>query len=762
MPSYYTIEEFSERRKLQDELRNAIDTKAPGYEDYVKAMEDLNKKMNAYSALDQWGVAKQIDEAGKQELIQEIKTTALAGEKFLKNIKQSKDQKVQELAGTVRKLQGLMSHDMNLLQQYDPNGPEKKSLPELQEDARTATVDIGKNQFDKISGQLSERIPMTIQDAKGKKIKGFFTKGKKFSVRPQFDKVVDDALKMDGDKEFLKDFLNKYRTARLKKDPKFAEYTDEYLIAELYAKSRGGKTNFLKDHLENVFGMDRFELNDKLGMRGAERLAKGLERIGENPDVNLNMMLNMKEGARMDQRNTAMSAVADLLGVPNLIARSRNMRFRDENGNIVEGTFMDVADGTDLAMGTNDNALKVSKDPFSGTGKEGLRQLCDLQVLDYICGNIDRHAGNLVFQLDKDGKIIGVQGIDNDTSFTSFAPQKKDLNDMMTAPANMRIMSRSMAERVKNMDPAMLKFTLRGRGLSEEEMDAAVERLKITQAEIKKSDERYKETNEEGKLVDKKGIKVTSNHLYVMDDDKFDPRLINYLRRDKSNHEPTSTINEVSILLNKVKQYQKGKLEKKEVKPLNLKEFNATERELLWSKVREKVGTTSQYVNGVYLYSGQKKINSVDDLTNSTHGSSPQWDTMVANMKALNEYNEGAYRKDRPDQLLTTQEYLKTRSLWHNLDTSADAYLAKKMKEKGVTDLKDLVGKNDYEKDRIEYAKKIKAYTTKHRVEALTDHQKEILKQHDEGDIIELNKKMKEEALKLQEEQQNKGPQAGI
>ena len=169
---------------------------------------------------------------------------------------------------------------------------------------------------------------------------------------------------------------------------------------------------------------------------------------------------------------------------------------------------------------------------------------------------------------------------------------------------------------------------------------------------------------------------------------------------------------------------------------------------------------TSQYVNGVYLYNGKKKINSVDDLTNSTHGSSPQWDTMVANMKALNEYNEGAYRTKRPDQILTTQEYLKTRSLWHNLDTSADAYLAKKMKEKGVTDLKDLVGKNDYEKDRIEYAKKIKAYTKKHRVEALTDHQKEILKQHDEGDIIELNKKMKEEALKLQK--QNGGPQAGL
>lgn len=135
-PSYYTIEEFSERRKLRDKL------------------------------------------------IKEIKTTALAGEKFLENVKDSKDKKVQELADTVRKLQGLMSHDMNLLQQNDPNGPGKKSLPELQEDARTATVDIGAKDFEKMSGFQSERIPMILRDAKGKKISGFFTKASKFTILP--------------------------------------------------------------------------------------------------------------------------------------------------------------------------------------------------------------------------------------------------------------------------------------------------------------------------------------------------------------------------------------------------------------------------------------------------------------------------------------------------------------------------------------------------------------------------------------------------
>ncbi len=108
------------------------------------------------------------------------------------------------------------------------------------------------------------------------------------------------------------------------------------------------------------------------------------------------------------------------------------------------------------------------------------------------------------------------------------------------------------------------------------------------------------------------------------------------------------------------------------------------------------------------------------------------------------------------DQILTTEQYMQTRALWAQLDKSVDDYLAKKMKEKGVTELSKLAGKNQYEKDRIEYAKKVKKYTDKYKIAPLTDHQKEILKQHDEGDIIELNKKMKEEALKLQK--QNGGP----
>ncbi|MBO5517720.1 MAG: hypothetical protein J6A42_06555 [Firmicutes bacterium] len=755
MPNYYTLEEFTERRKLQEELRNAIDKTIPGYEAYAKAMEELDKKMDAYSELDKWGVAKTIDEAGKTELEEAIKTAAMAGEKLLENAKGLEDPNVRQTAGTVRKLQGMMSRDMNLLQQYDPNGKEKKSLPELQEDARTSTVDIGDKAFEKMSGFQSERIPMTLQNAKGEKIKGFFTKSNKFTILPAFNQALDRVQTVADDKEFFKDFLSKYRQARMKTTPAAKDYSDEYLIGEILQKSGGGKPNMLKSHLGKVFEKDGYEMNDIFGSRGLEVFSEGLQKIAETPSSYLNLMMDMKEGERFDQRNSAMSAVADMLGVPHLIARSRNMKFRDSQGNIVEGTFMDVAKGTDLGGGKNENAQKLSDKPFEGAGKEGLRQLCDLQVLDYICGNIDRHSGNVVYELDKDGKIIGVQGIDNDTSFTRFSPENRDLNDLMTAPKNMRVISKSMRDRIMNTDPAMLKFSLRGRGLSEEELDASVKRLDITKEAIRESEAHYGGTfNFKGK------VKPDKKHLLILDDKDFKNLDISYLRRGPK--EPTSTINEVATLTNIAKNYKKevaaGVTQKNDVKPLDLKRFDTTEKDLMWSTVRQKVGTTRQLVQNVQLYNGRKTVASVDDLTNSSHGSSPQWDTMIENMKALNKYNAGMYRdKNKPDQILTTEQYVKTQGLWAKLDKSADDYLAKKMKEKGVTDLKDLVGKNDYERDRIEYAKNVKKYTAKHKIDPLTKHQEEVLKQHDEGDLIELNKKMKEEALKIQKQQG--GPQ---
>ena len=66
----------------------------------------------------------------------------------------------------------------------------------------------------------------------------------------------------------------------------------------------------------------------------------------------------------------------------------------------VDGVFMESAEGTDI------NRLKKDDPIFQANFKsfenpEALQQVVDLQVLDFICGNIDRHLGNMFYQFKK-------------------------------------------------------------------------------------------------------------------------------------------------------------------------------------------------------------------------------------------------------------------------------------------------------------------------------------------------------------------------
>lgn len=775
MPRYYDLPEYTERRKLQQELRANVEKDIPGYEAYAKAMEELDRKLDQFSQLDKWGTAKQIDAASKEELSLAIKTAALAGETFLKNAKEAelsagddkagkaKAESIRKTADLVRKLQGTMSRDMNLLQQYDPSGKEKKSLQELQEDARTVTVDLGDKEFSKMSGAQSDRIPITLSTAKGKKVKGFFTKASNFSIVEDFNTALAIAKGQSNDPAFFDEFMKKYREGLSKTNKDAAKMSDEALMGHFLIHTYRGDLKYTKAHLQKVFGLTSRQLSAKVGSNGLESLSRHMSILASKPQAILNTaMLNMKEGERIDSRNSAMSAVADLLGVSNLVARSRNMRFRDSKGNILEGTFMDMGSGVDLANKLSDKSVKVAEKPFEGAGKEGLRQLCDLQVLDYICGNIDRHGGNVLYQFDKDGKLVGVQGIDNDSSFTRLTPKDKDLNDLMTAPKNMRIITASMKDKVMNTDPAMLKFALRGRGLSDEELDAAEERLNIMRDAIREGEEYYKTHK-----------KPSKDHLMVLDDKEFHRLNISYMRRPGEN-EPTSTINEVwrtmSIAYENRLKIEAGIKNASPGRSPNLKDVDSTEMELMKSAIKWKLGSSAQLVTNVNLYNNglkNKRLESVDKLTSSKYRTSPEFEAMVRSVKAFDAYNNAVYRSDKykEDELVTTEQYVHTRGHLLEMEQATSAYLAKKMKERGVKDLKDLVGKNDYEKDRIEYAKKVQNFAKKclGKVKELTPHQQEILKRNDEASAMELNRKMKEEALKLQKAQENqsKGPEKG-
>ena len=113
-----------------------------------------------------------------------------------------------------------------------------------------------------------------------------------------------------------------------------------------------------------------------------------------------------------------------------------------------------------------------------------------MQVLDYICGNVDRHKGNMLYKTekDKDGKVkmTGIVGIDNDASF----PEKDIANwefehhldktpphaARIYKPQHFRFVTKKTAKMVKDMTRAQLETILKGHNLSKKSIDLAWER----------------------------------------------------------------------------------------------------------------------------------------------------------------------------------------------------------------------------------------------------------------------------------------------
>ncbi len=64
------------------------------------------------------------------------------------------------------------------------------------------------------------------------------------------------------------------------------------------------------------------------------------------------------------------------------------------------------------ANGMTSDQITQSKAPIDCTcDKNVLQQLSDIEVLDFICGNVDRHMGNLIFTVENN-RIVSVKGVD--------------------------------------------------------------------------------------------------------------------------------------------------------------------------------------------------------------------------------------------------------------------------------------------------------------------------------------------------------------
>ena len=197
------------------------------------------------------------------------------------------------------------------------------------------------------------------------------------------------------------------------------------------------------------------------------------------------------------QRNALMSSIAGVLGISDVVAYSEKMNIRSlENGKEVvrKGVFMVPASGDDPTH-THFNSPLASFDRTRTEDSPGLnRKIASLQLLDWICGNVDRHAANFFYQFDKTtGKLTGIQAIDNDTAFGAGNDYENNGRSYFVRFEDMRVIPKSMADAVKDLDTDMLGVLLQGHDLAEEEINATLKRFNRLKKELARSEKIYKD-----------------------------------------------------------------------------------------------------------------------------------------------------------------------------------------------------------------------------------------------------------------------------
>ncbi len=237
-----------------------------------------------------------------------------------------------------------------------------------------------------------------------------------------------------------------------------------------------------------------FTKRNELGPKDKKKLTDQEKR-----DIIMYKKYGIPVGANLDKRNVAMSLMSEELDTKENIAYSTMAKvgIKDEDGHREKsrGTLMEYIEGLNI-----DEVGKGfhSGDIVADNEAKIIEQLSDIQVTDYLCGNVDRHMGNMMFVMEETGKINEatkkpvlrikrIVGIDNDLSFgTMFAKNLNRHTKRMSIPDTMQFISRHTAEQVLSLqkEPLFLKL---GATVTEEEKEAMWSRVENLQLAIMNS-----------------------------------------------------------------------------------------------------------------------------------------------------------------------------------------------------------------------------------------------------------------------------------
>ncbi len=435
-------------------------------------------------------------------------------------------------------------------------------------------------------GQMSSRIPIRLKSEDGRVEEGLFTEKSDLIGYLDVIKSYSEEYKTQfGEASYIGKMADIVFSTELKPmrqlSMKLEKRLDNAKNREEIARSGFAAYELIKDILEEKIDED---LKAKFLAEGpeADKLRKEtLDMVKKAKDYCGSYVMNhyyagIPKGENIDKRNVAMSTIANYFDRGNLVAPARSFTVKIGDRE-VHGTFQKKAVGGDINRLTQDSELcglgKYKQGDYSSVNSAELkRQIADLQVIDFICGNCDRHRGNMIYKTEiKDGKTVvtGITGIDNDMSFGTKNEANNSKDEKIVNPKEMKIMRETTAKKVLDLTPEKLDFLLKDMNFTKVEMDNCKKRLEMLQNQLK----------EDMALQELKYVKkLTKDMILVVPDEKFKDYDIRELAKVAADRQNTSYFTRIKNLVNTVK----TKMEKNE--------YAKPEKKLVFSDARAVKG----------------------------------------------------------------------------------------------------------------------------------------------------------------------------
>ena len=365
-----------------------------------------------------------------------------------------------------------------------------------------------KDAGDKNKGNQNERIAVTLTDKNGNKKYGFFTPDNKQKKPNVVLIAIRNAKKKYGKSA---DFLN------------YEKLMQAYEILRTQKKKGISKIMNNRESLSTSGYKNAYEEIVKVGGDAIKSFINTPEKLQIFVDVasdafmaqnqqNIQNEVNINPKANINRRNAAMSRMAEILGCPDVLAESENVKI-NLNGKPIKGTFMENAIGEDVNKFKEDGLML--KSGLESINELSLKkQLANLQILDFICGNPDRHAGNMMYHyVIKDGKVVmdKIQGIDNDTCLGKTPLDEIGMREVSIY--DLKVITREMANKILTLDKDSLREMLYGYDISSGEMRNMLKRVDQLKAKIHKDQLKYDDTFKKGYII--------PNTVKIVDDEEL-------------------------------------------------------------------------------------------------------------------------------------------------------------------------------------------------------------------------------------------------